>query len=77
MSDINGFDKKRWTVFTDDRGQHILMSPNGEHLYDVVETVTTDQAGETAYCKAIVAVNLVKSRQDALEGYGVKTPENG
>lgn len=72
---MKAFDKKRWTVYVDDRGQHKLMSPNCEDVFDLVITKVTDGVGEPAVCEASFFVNLVPSRDKALEGYGVKTSE--
>lgn len=72
MSKLN-FDKKIWTVYTDERGQHKLMSPNCEDVHDLVGTIAVDIVNKPTICEAIFLVNLVTDRDAALKGYGVET----
>ncbi|WP_435624488.1 hypothetical protein [Flagellimonas sp.] len=65
----DNFDKKRWTVFIDERGQHKLISPNGEELTDLIITGVEDAAGEDTICDAMFLVNLVPTKDDALRNY--------
>jgi hypothetical protein len=75
MSDLKDFDKKRWTVYTDERGQNMLMAPCSNRVYDITKTVVIDVAGEPAECTVSFLVNLVGNKSEAIEGYGVKTPQ--
>lgn len=72
---VKSFSKSRWTVYIREDGHHILMAPNGCDVFDIVSTEVFDIAGEAAVCRAEFLVNLVQSKQKALEGYGVKTPQ--
>lgn len=63
------FNKKHATVFTDDRGQHLVMLPSGEVLPATVKTHVVDEMDSPALARATFYVNLAKDKEDALSKY--------
>lgn len=56
------------TVYTNDRGQHMLMMPDGVHFKHVIETVVTSNP-RLAECTATFLVNVVPTKEDAEKIY--------
>lgn len=63
------FNKKLATVFTDDRGQHMILMPNGDELPAPVKTMVVDEVDAPALARVTFLVNLAKDKEDALEKY--------
>ena len=63
------FNKRLATVFTDDRGQHMVLLPNGEELPAPVKTVVVDEVDSPALARVTFLVNLAKDKDDALSKY--------
>ena len=67
----NDFLKECASVYADEKGQHRVVLPNGKDITHLFSTVVTDIINEIPICKAEFLVNLVGSREEAIEKYNL------
>lgn len=64
-----GFNPKFHTVFTDEYGRHLLVSPDGKEVYGVIMTRTTDDCGAPAEVLVKMFCNLTATKDEAIQKY--------
>lgn len=71
---MDNFDKSIPSVYINERGQHIVILPNGSEIPHLIKTCVIDDASSNnnyggIICEATFKVNLVSTKQEAIEKY--------
>lgn len=53
----------------DDRGQHVVVLPNGDDLSPITETVVTDSCDDFVHVKVTMLCNIAKDKYAAQKLY--------
>lgn len=69
-------DPKYPTIYCDGENQHVVMMPNGQLLYGLVNTKVYDQVGDLPYAKFESIVNLATNEKEARKIYETDTGAN-
>ena len=64
------------SVYINDRGQHIVILPNGTEIPHLIKTCVIDDASSNniyggVYCEATFKINLVANKEEALKKYNI------
>jgi hypothetical protein len=71
---MDNFNKLIPSIYINDKGQHIVILPNGSEIPHLIKTCVIDDASSNnvfggVVCEATFKVNLVANKEEAVERY--------